>query len=44
MIDEILLDTIVNNIVRKAQKENQFCIFYGELCEKLIKTELDLKG
>lgn len=44
MIDEILLDTIVNNVVRKAQKENEFCIFYGELCEKLIKTELDLKG
>lgn len=44
MIDEVLLDTIVNNVVRKAQKENEFCIFYGELCEKLIKTELDLKG
>ena len=44
MIDEVLLDTIVNNVVRKAQKESEFCIFYGELCEKLIKTELDLRG
>jgi len=34
----------VQNIFRKAQDEKQFIIVYGELCEKLIKLELDLKG
>lgn len=43
-IEKVLLDTIVQNIFRKAQDEKQFIIVYGELCEKLIKLELDLKG
>ena len=43
-IDIQLLDTIVQNIFRKAQDEKEFIIVYGELCEKLIKLELDLKG
>lgn len=34
----------MQNIFRKAQDEKQFIIVYGELCEKLIKLELDLKG
>ena len=44
MLDEVLLDTFASNIVRKAQNENKLCIFYGDLCERLIKTELDLRG
>ena len=38
-----ILETIVNNIFRKAQVEKEYCIFYGELCEKMIKLELSLR-
>ena len=43
MQGEELLNVIVQNIFRKAQVEKEYCIFYGDLCEKMIKLELDLK-
>lgn len=36
--------TVVDSIFRKAQNEKEYCNFYGELCENLIKLELKLKG
>jgi len=38
-----VLETIVQNIFRKAQVEKEYCIFYGDLCEKMIKLELSLR-
>jgi len=38
-----ILNVIVENIFRKAQLEKEYCIFYGELCEKMIKLELSLR-
>jgi hypothetical protein len=34
----------VHNIFRKAQLEKEYTIFYGELCEKTIKLELNLRN
>ena len=31
---------IVERIFNKAQTEHEYCSFYGELCEKMIKLEL----
>jgi hypothetical protein len=42
-LDQNVLDTIVQNIFRKAQLEKEYTIFYGELCEKKIKLELQLR-
>ena len=39
-----MLETVVENIFRKASIEKEYVIFYGELCEKLIKMELNLRG
>jgi hypothetical protein len=39
-IDEVILDTIVQNIFRKAQLEKEYTIFYGMICEDTIKLEL----
>jgi len=39
-----ILETIVQNIFRKAQVEKEYCIFYGDLCEKMIKLELSLRN
>ena len=36
--------TIVQTIFRKAENEKEYVGFYGELCEKLIKLELNLRG
>ena len=38
------MNTIVQNIFRKAQLEKEYTIFYGELCERKIKLELSLRG
>ena len=38
-----IIDTVILNIFRKAQVEKDI-IFYGKLCEILIKMELDLRG
>lgn len=35
---------IVERIFSKAQNEHEYCSFYGELCEKMIKLELYLRG
>ena len=43
-IDEVILDTIVQNIFRKAQLEKEYTIFYGMICEDTIKLELQLRG
>lgn len=43
-IDEEILESIVSNIIRKAQVEKEYCIFYGELCERKITLELQLRG
>ena len=39
-----ILDTIVQNIFRKAQVEKEYTIFYGELCQAMIKLELSLRA
>lgn len=38
------LEIVVERIFKKAQNEKEYCVFYGELCEKIIKLELNLKG
>ena len=43
-INSELLETIVQNIFRKAQLEKEYCIFYGQLCENIIKLETGLRG
>lgn len=42
-MDNETLELIVQNIFRKAQLEKEYCIFYGQLCENLIKLELVLR-
>ena len=37
-----ILTAVVENIFRKAQLEKEYCIFYGKICEKMIKLELSL--
>jgi hypothetical protein len=36
------LQIIVETVFRKAQNEREYCVFYGDLCEKIIKLELNL--
>jgi hypothetical protein len=43
-VNEEMLQTIVSNIFRKAQMEKEYIIFYGTLCEDLIRNELILRG
>jgi len=38
-----ILNTIVENIFRKAQLEKEYTIFYGKLCERIIYLELTLR-
>jgi hypothetical protein len=38
------LQIIVETVFRKAQNEKEYCIFYGDLCERIIKLELNLKS
>lgn len=35
---------VVDRIFKKAQNEKEYCIFYGDLCEKIIRLELQLQG
>lgn len=44
VMNKDILNTIVQNIFRKAQVEKEYTIFYGDICEKFIKLELTLKG
>ncbi len=39
-----LLEIVVDTIFRKAQNEKEYCVFYGDLCEKIIRLELKLRG
>ena len=43
-IQAATLNTIVENIFRKAQLEKEYTIFYGKLCEEIIALELTLRG
>lgn len=38
------LKIVVSQIFKKAQNEKEYCVFYGDLCEKIIRLELQLKG
>lgn len=38
------MNTVVQTVFRKAQNEKEYVSFYGELCEKIIKLELSLRG
>jgi hypothetical protein len=38
------MTTVVQTVFRKAQNEKEYVSFYGELCEKIIKLELALRG
>jgi hypothetical protein len=38
------LGIVVETIFRKAQNEKQYCTFYGDLCEQIIRVELGLRG
>lgn len=38
------LDLIVERIFSKAQTEHDYSSFYGDLVEKMIRTELNLRG
>ena len=38
------LQIIVETIFRKAQNEKEYCTFYGDLCEKIIRLEVNLKN
>jgi hypothetical protein len=35
---------VVGIIFKKAQNEKEYCTFYGDLCERLIRLELNLRG
>lgn len=37
-----ILNSVVENIFRKAQLEKEYCVFYGKICEQMIKLELAL--
>ena len=43
-LNEENMKTVVENLFKKAQNEEEYCIFYGELCEKIIRLELILRG
>lgn len=42
--NEESLKAIVENIFKKAQNEKEYCSFYGDLCERIIRLELNLRG
>lgn len=42
VINPEMLDIIVKSVFKKAIREKSYCIFYGELCEKMMKLELNL--
>lgn len=43
-INEENIKTVVESIFTKAQNEKQYCAFYGDLVEKMIKLELNFRG
>jgi uncharacterized protein YjbI with pentapeptide repeats len=34
---------VVENIFKKAQNEKDYCNFYGSICEKIMRLELNLR-
>lgn len=38
------MDLIVERVFNKAQSEHDYCTFYGDLCERMIRLELQLRG
>jgi MIF4G domain len=38
------MNIIVETIFRKAQNEKEYCTFYGDLCEKIIRLEINFLG
>jgi hypothetical protein len=43
-LNEDNLNVIVETIFRKAQNEKEYCTFYGDLCEKIIRLEINFLG
>ena len=43
-MNEENLGKIVERIFEKAQNEQQYCTFYGDLCERIIRLELNIRG
>ena len=37
------MTTIVELVFKKAQNEKEYCVFYGDFCERMIRLELSLK-
>jgi len=42
-LNEEILQFVVTNIFKKAQDEKLFCILNGQLCQRLIELELQLR-
>jgi hypothetical protein len=43
-VNEESLKAIVEKIFTKAQNEKEYCSFYGDLCERIIRLELNLRN
>lgn len=43
MIDSANIEVVVESVFKKAQNEKQYCSFYGDLVEKLVRLELNIK-
>ena len=43
-LNEENMKVVVQTIFRKAQNEKEYCNFYGDLCERIIRLELTLRG
>ena len=43
-LNEENMKQVVSTIFRKAQNEKEYCSFYGNLCEQIIRLELTLRG
>jgi hypothetical protein len=38
------MNIVVETIFRKAQNEKEYCTFYGDLCERIIRLEINFLG
>ena len=43
-LNEDNMNLTVETIFRKAQNEKQYCNFYGDICERMIRLELMMRG
>lgn len=43
-INKESMEAVVDSIFRKAQNEKEYCNFYGDLCERIIRLELNLRA